>query len=267
MTYSRPVRVSRSASARASSMVAGSRSTPSSVAMIASVGSRPFVSTWCTEMSRASGSMPRLKVRHACGSRSTNRTPCPCSASAAPREATVFVLATPPFWLATASTWVLVITPYCAARVRPHHARLAPLTARLLEIFPICSPGGARTAERHLQGLPAEPGHVGQQPVVVQQQRGRRGLHHQPQPAAVRLPREHGTGEQVVVGGLVAGALHEPQGYGAPARPDVDRRWPVADLRPGVLVRRAGAARAEADAGLLRDDRDLDLAVEVTGAD
>ena len=49
MTYSRPVRVSRSASARASSIVAGSRSTPSSVSMIASDGSRPLVSTWCTE--------------------------------------------------------------------------------------------------------------------------------------------------------------------------------------------------------------------------
>ena len=47
--------------------------------------------------------MPSEKVRQACGSRSTSRTRWPSSASAAPIEATVVVLATPPFWLATAS--------------------------------------------------------------------------------------------------------------------------------------------------------------------
>src|SRR6478672_8193284 len=114
MTCSRPVRVSRSASARASSIVAGIRSTPSSVAMMTSVGSSPLVSTWWTESSRSSGSMPSEKVRHAWGSRSTSRTRWPSSASAAPSEATVVVLATPPFWLAIAS--VLVIGPYHARR-------------------------------------------------------------------------------------------------------------------------------------------------------
>ena len=77
MTCSRPVRVSRSASARASSMVAGSRSTPSSVSRMTSVGSSPLVSTWWTESSRSSGSMPSENVRQACGSRSTRRTRWP----------------------------------------------------------------------------------------------------------------------------------------------------------------------------------------------
>src|SRR6478735_11444837 len=116
MTCSRPVRVSSSASARASSMVAGIRSTPSSVAMMTSAGSTSFVSTWCTESSRSSGSMPREKVRHACASRSTSSTECPSSASAAPTEATVVVLATPPFWLAIASVVL----------IGHHHAGPAP---------------------------------------------------------------------------------------------------------------------------------------------
>ena len=46
--------------------------------------------------------MPRENVRQACGSRSTSSTVWPSSASAAPIEATVVVLATPPFWLAIA---------------------------------------------------------------------------------------------------------------------------------------------------------------------
>ena len=54
----------------------------------------------------ASGSRPSENVRQACGSRSTSSTRWPCSARAAPSEATVVVLATPPFWLATARVWV-----------------------------------------------------------------------------------------------------------------------------------------------------------------
>ena len=61
------------------------------------------MSTWWTDSSRSSGSMPSEKVRQACGSRSTSSTGWPSSASAAPIEATVVVLATPPFWLAIAS--------------------------------------------------------------------------------------------------------------------------------------------------------------------
>src|SRR3954449_9051020 len=100
-------------------MVAGRRSTPSSVVTIASVGARPLVSTWWTESSRSSGSMPREKVRHACGSRSTSRTRWPSSARAAPSEATVVVLATPPFWLATARTrgFLAGTPPSCRSRV------------------------------------------------------------------------------------------------------------------------------------------------------
>src|SRR3954453_556771 len=117
-TCSRPVRVSRSASARASSIVAGSRSTPSSVSSTTSAGSRPLVSTWWTESSRSSGSMPKENVRQACGSRSTSSTFSPSSARAAPMDATEVVLATPPFWLATASVMLIVTHhagPTCSA--------------------------------------------------------------------------------------------------------------------------------------------------------
>ncbi len=122
MTCSRPVRVNRSASARASSIVAGSISTPSWVSSRTSRASRPFVRTWWTESSRSSGSMPKENVRQACGSRSTNNTRCPSSASAAPREATVVVLATPPFWLAIASVVPVVgsIMPDAVAIAHGH---------------------------------------------------------------------------------------------------------------------------------------------------
>ena len=63
--------------------------------------------TSCIENSRASGSMPRENVRQAWGSRSTTSTRWPSSASAAPIEATVVVLATPPFWLAMAMIRVI----------------------------------------------------------------------------------------------------------------------------------------------------------------
>ena len=48
--------------------------------------------------------MPRPVVALPCGSRSTTRTRCSFSASAAPRFTVVVVLPTPPFWLATAMT-------------------------------------------------------------------------------------------------------------------------------------------------------------------
>src|SRR5438309_5340836 len=53
---------------------------------------------------KSSGPSPTEYVRQACGSRSTSRTRWPRSASAAPSEWTVVVFATPPFWLAMAST-------------------------------------------------------------------------------------------------------------------------------------------------------------------
>ena len=138
MTYSRPVRVSRSASARASSIVAGIRSTPSSVSRITSDGSSPLVSTWCTDSSRSSGSIPRLNVRQAWGSRSTSSTRWPSSASAAPREATVVVFATPPFWLATARTRV------CEAGdiTRNHAAHSCPAKRRWRRCWRACLPCG-----------------------------------------------------------------------------------------------------------------------------
>src|SRR4051794_9016633 len=83
-------------------MVLGTRSMPSSQETTTSLTGVPPTMTSCTEDSTASGSTPRLKVRHACGSRSTRSTRRPCSANAAPSEATEVVLATPPFWLARA---------------------------------------------------------------------------------------------------------------------------------------------------------------------
>ena len=112
-TCSRPVRVSRSASARASSMVAGSRSTPSSVSMI-DLGRRR--GPWSARGgSTARGPRGRCRARTSGrpagrGRRAAPR--CPSSASAAPSEATVVVLATPPFWLATASV-VVIEAPSC----------------------------------------------------------------------------------------------------------------------------------------------------------
>ena len=47
--------------------------------------------------------------------------------------------------------------------------------------------------ERHLQRLRTEARDVGEQPLVVEEQCGRRGLHHQPEPAAVGLAREECT--------------------------------------------------------------------------
>src|SRR5262249_50233968 len=58
------------------------------------------------------------KVKQPCGSRSTSSTRRPSSTIAAPSEATVVVLATPPFWLATANTRVLLIRAILA-RSRP----------------------------------------------------------------------------------------------------------------------------------------------------
>src|ERR687897_3403411 len=68
---------------------------------------RPSSTSW-TLSSTASGSRPSENVRQDCASRSTSSTLRPCSASADPREATVVVLATPPFWFATA---IVRVTP------------------------------------------------------------------------------------------------------------------------------------------------------------
>src|SRR5688572_24945466 len=104
-------------------MVAGSRSTPSSVSMTTSLACMPLVSTWWIDISTSSGSIPRENVRHACGSRSTSSTECPSSTRAAPREATLVVLATPPFWLATARVVVGdVVGEVVGEVIADHHA-------------------------------------------------------------------------------------------------------------------------------------------------
>ena len=109
--YSRPARISSIASAPARSMLAGSSVIPSIVVTSVAFGSTSPSSTSCTDTGSLSGSWPSEKVKQPCGSRSTSSTRRPVSTIAAPSDATVVVLATPPFWLATANTRVLVTVP------------------------------------------------------------------------------------------------------------------------------------------------------------
>ena len=112
-------------------------------------------STWCIEVSRSSGSKPSENVRQACGSRSTSSTRWPRSASAAPSEATVVVLATPPFWFVTATVrGIAVIVPQRprpGATTRPVHHRTATVvlvsTPRTLAL--------PETVETHHAAAPA----------------------------------------------------------------------------------------------------------------
>ena len=133
--YSRPARINSIASTPARSMLAGSSVMPSLVSTKAADGSTSPSSTSCTDTGSLSGSWPRENVKQPCGSRSTSNTRRPFSAIAAPNDATVVVLATPPFWLATASTRVTL--PSKHAR-RPQHGwwgrifGVAPQTHRLL---------------------------------------------------------------------------------------------------------------------------------------
>src|SRR5829696_2969203 len=84
----------------------GNRSTAGVSRSSASDATAGPPSTSVIVSSRSSGSTPRENVRQACGSRSTSRTRCSNSPSAAPNEATVVVFATPPFWFVTATTRV-----------------------------------------------------------------------------------------------------------------------------------------------------------------
>ena len=116
-------------------MLAGSSVMPSLVSTSAADGSTSPSSTSCTDTGSLSGSWPRENVRHPCGSRSTSSTRRPFSSIAAPNDATVVVLATPPFWLATASTRVTLPSKHAH---RPSHdwwgriGGVAPQTHRLL---------------------------------------------------------------------------------------------------------------------------------------
>ena len=110
-TYSRPGRVSSCASVPASSMVAGSRSTPSSVGWMAIARrTRPSSTSWTRQLDGL-GVEPERERQAGLRVEVDEEHLRPCSASAAPSEATVVVLATPPFWLATAM--VRVTAPLC----------------------------------------------------------------------------------------------------------------------------------------------------------
>ena len=95
--YSRPARINSIASAPARSMLAGSSVMPSDVGTSAADGSTSPSSTSWIDTASLSGSWPSENVRQPCGSRSTSSTRRPFSAIAAPNDATVVVLATPPF--------------------------------------------------------------------------------------------------------------------------------------------------------------------------
>ena len=95
--YSRPARINSIASAPARSMLAGISVIPSEVSTSAASGSTSPSSTSCIDTGSLSGSCPSENVKHPCGSRSTSSTRRPFSTIAAPNDATVVVLATPPF--------------------------------------------------------------------------------------------------------------------------------------------------------------------------
>src|SRR5690606_11523924 len=126
-----------SISARDKSMLAGSRSGPIGVGSRISRESTSLMRQSYVVLSRSSGFRPDQTVRLAWGSMSTSSTRQPASCSAAPRLATVVVLATPPFWLATAITRLTSSRPRrglgpCVV-LRLLHLRLQ----RLLQRFPL----------------------------------------------------------------------------------------------------------------------------------
>jgi hypothetical protein len=92
-----------------SSILEGSRSTPSLWAMIALPGGCSSSMTDCmsvdSDTSSSSGFFtPRLTVRLPCGSASISKTLLPVFARPTPRLTVVVVLPTPPFWFVIAIT-------------------------------------------------------------------------------------------------------------------------------------------------------------------
>ena len=137
----------------------------------------------------------------------------------------------------------------------------------------------ARAPERHLQRLRPEAGHVGEQPVVVQQQ-GRRGRLASPATASGRRPRRRRRP------GRAPRRRSAARRSAGRRTASVDRgRRPATSARSGhrpargstggpLLICGPGssydvpAQRAPSPTpGVLRDDGDLDLPVEVAGAD
>ena len=89
------------------------------------------IEMWCTstsyiDFSSVSGSMPWDMVRLPCGSMSTHSTRCPSSANATARLSVVVVLATPPFWLANAITWLISTALFAEAHRNPPRGAESP---------------------------------------------------------------------------------------------------------------------------------------------
>src|SRR6266542_5979093 len=163
-----------------------------------------------TATTASAGSSPRLNVRQACGSRSTASTFRPRSDMAEARAATVVVLATPPFWLATATVRVTVPA-----------------------VVPPAATGGNRTAQADARGAaPAvvstgSPFGVGE---VEGPQRRVRPVQHRGQPGRVLGTGVVGRGEHERVQRL-AGPERDPM-----CRQEVDDRELPAEQRGPVGV-------------------------------
>ena len=187
--------------------------------------------------------MPAAQVSEACGSRSTSSTRWPCSTSAAPSEWTVVVLATPPFWLATASTTGMgaTLTAPVAGRQWPR-----PCAHRPVMVVARCPRRPARAPARARRAPGRLRAEVGQADRLVHRRQ------------ADDLPaRRHGAGRRrpprrccprarTALGGLTMGAdaaafctagdrhhpgpaaqgLQRPQGGQGPRRRRPDRRRP-----------------------------------------
>ena len=108
-TYSRLITLNKPVSMPDSSILEGSRPTPSLWAMIALPGGCSSSMTDCmsvdSDTSSSSGFFtPRLTVRLPCGSASISKTLLPVFARPTPRLTVVVVLPTPPFWFVIAIT-------------------------------------------------------------------------------------------------------------------------------------------------------------------
>ena len=108
-TYSRLITLNKPVSMPDSSILEGSKSTPSLWAIIALPGGCSSSMTDCmsvdSDTSNSSGFFtPRLTVRLPCGSASINKTLFPVFARPTPRLTVVVVLPTPPFWFVIAIT-------------------------------------------------------------------------------------------------------------------------------------------------------------------
>src|SRR4051812_35967247 len=113
---------------------------------------RACTSTSYIDRSSESGSMPCDIVRLPCGSMSMHRTRWPSSAKAAARFSVVVVFATPPFWLANAMTFAVLMCDSVRGVGKPSSPACSPHRARVLFVRRpsdgFAARGGARSIAR-----------------------------------------------------------------------------------------------------------------------